>query len=110
MIGWALITIYMLFAAVFITVKGIENVSAAIKADGGKFTLNDVFANPIFRNIVISLVSTYGLYFISSLIFFDPAHMVTSFVQYLLVSSPDCLILHAPDSQKWHSSRLRIST
>jgi len=58
------------------------------------------------RNIVISLLSTYALYLVSSLIFFDvrparlsareaaeltrgdpqPAHMFTSFIQYLLLS------------------------
>lgn len=87
MICWALITVYMLFAAVFITVKGIQNVEAAVRADGGKFTLSDVFTNSIFRNIVISLLSTYGLYLLSSIIFFDVAHLFTSFVQYMLVRS-----------------------
>lgn len=35
---------------------------------------------------MISLLSTYALYLISSLVFFDPAHMITSFFQYLLFS------------------------
>lgn len=42
--------------------------------------------HPARRNIVISLLSTYALYLISSLIFLDPAHMFTSFLQYLLFS------------------------
>jgi len=32
-----------------------------------------------------SLLATYGLYFISSLIHLQPAHMFTSFIQYMLL-------------------------
>ena len=72
MCSFAAITAYMLFAAGFITAKGIINAKDAIEADGtGAFTLSDVFSNATFRNIVISLLSTYGLYLIASLIFFD---------------------------------------
>jgi len=110
MCSFAFITAYMLFAAGFITAKGIINARDAIEADGtSEFTLSDVFSNATFRNIVISLLSTYGLYLIASLIFFDvstrslhvgapdlslpclsscfqPAHMFTSFIQYLLLA------------------------
>ncbi|ORX46000.1 hypothetical protein BCR36DRAFT_107251 [Piromyces finnis] len=41
--------------------------------------------NPTFINIVISLLSTYGLYFIGSLLHGQPWHMITSFIQYLLM-------------------------
>ncbi|ORY77216.1 glycosyltransferase family 2 protein [Leucosporidium creatinivorum] len=82
-ISFALITVYMLAAAIIITVKGIQNAKAE---SGGSFSLSDIFANSIFRNIVISLLSTYGLYLIASIIFLDPAHMFTSFVQYLLIA------------------------
>ncbi|KAJ9052854.1 hypothetical protein DSO57_1031707 [Entomophthora muscae] len=41
--------------------------------------------NATFRDIVISLVSTYGLYLISSFMFFEPWHMFTSFPQYILL-------------------------
>jgi len=40
---------------------------------------------PTFRNIVISLASTYGLYFLSSVLYLEPWHMLTCFVQYLLM-------------------------
>ena len=36
-----------------------------------------------FRDIVLALGSTYGLYFISSFLYFEPWHMFTSFIQYL---------------------------
>ncbi|KAK3830273.1 MAG: glycosyltransferase family 2 protein [Linnemannia gamsii] len=38
-----------------------------------------------FRDTVISLASTYGLYIISSLLHFEPWHMLTSFIPYLFL-------------------------
>ncbi|KAI1291571.1 Chitin synthase, class 2 [Mortierella claussenii] len=38
-----------------------------------------------FRDTVISLLSTYGLYIISSLMHFEPWHMFTSFISYLFL-------------------------
>jgi hypothetical protein len=50
-------------------VKGIESV----EQEGG--TVSAVFGNKIFRNIVLSLAATYGLYIISSLLAFQPWHL-----------------------------------
>ncbi|KAG0269403.1 Chitin synthase, class 2 [Linnemannia exigua] len=38
-----------------------------------------------FRDTVISLASTYGLYIFSSLLHFEPWHMLTSFIPYLFL-------------------------
>ncbi|KAF9539240.1 Chitin synthase, class 2 [Mortierella hygrophila] len=38
-----------------------------------------------FRDSVISLASTYGLYIVSSLLHFEPWHMFTSFIPYLFL-------------------------
>ena len=92
----------MQFAAVFLTIKGVQQVAAERK-DGAKFS--DLFTNAIFRDIVISISATIGLYVVASIIhvhstcvnlaarvadmtFFsqlDPWHMLTSFVQYTLL-------------------------
>ncbi|KAM0790046.1 Chitin synthase 4 [Microbotryomycetes sp. NB124-2] len=80
---FGLITVYMMVCAVMITVKGVENARDA-STDG--FSLSDIFTNATFRNIVISLLSTYGLWLLASIIFLDPAHMFTSFLQYLLLA------------------------
>ncbi|GAA5825607.1 hypothetical protein JCM3770_004760 [Rhodotorula araucariae] len=85
-VSYALIMVYMLIAAGVITYYGVQNAKEAIEAEGGNFTVGDIFTNATFRNIVISLLSTYALYLVSSLMFFDPAHMFTSFLQYLLLS------------------------
>ncbi|KAF8802201.1 glycosyltransferase family 2 protein [Phlegmacium glaucopus] len=82
MIGFAVITIYMTVAAFILAFKGIQNLVAAKEV----LNLNSIFSNHIFRNIVLSLLATLGLYVISSLIFFEPWHMITSFIQYLLMA------------------------
>jgi chitin synthase len=53
--------------------------------------------NNTFRDIVISLAATYGLYFISSFMHFEPWHMFTSFIQYmfLLPSYVNILMMYA---------------
>ncbi|CAL1713774.1 unnamed protein product [Somion occarium] len=81
-IGFALITVYMTVAAFFLAFKGVQNI---INADG-PLTPSSLFTNAIFRNIVISLLATLGLYILASLVFFEPWHMITSFVQYLLMA------------------------
>ena len=41
--------------------------------------------SPGFRDIFISLAATYGMYFLTSLLYGEPWHMLTSFVQYLFM-------------------------
>ncbi|KAG8968969.1 Chitin synthase, class 1 [Tulasnella sp. 419] len=90
-IGFGLITIYMTFAALFLAVKGIQ----AIKIEnGGKLSLGTIFKDAIFFNIVLSLAATLGLYIAASLLFFEPWHMITSFVQYLLMAPSYIAVLN----------------
>jgi chitin synthase len=70
-----------MFASVFITVKSIQS-EIAEKA----FTIADIIKNQIFYTLIISLASTYLLWFVVSFLFFDPWHMFTSFLQYLLLT------------------------
>ncbi|KAI0800657.1 chitin synthase 2 [Fomes fomentarius] len=53
--------------------------------------------NATFRDIVISLAATYGLYFLGSLIHLEPWHMFTSFIQYMfwLPSYVNILMMYA---------------
>ena len=50
---------------------------------GADVILSLIGTNASFRDIVISLAATYGLYFIGSLMHFEPWHMFTSFLQYM---------------------------
>jgi chitin synthase len=70
-----------MFASVFITVKSVQ----AELADND-FSWTDIIKNQIFYTLIVSLASTYVLWFVVSFIFFDPWHMFTSFIQYLLLT------------------------
>ncbi|KAG2076830.1 glycosyltransferase family 2 protein [Suillus decipiens] len=56
-----------------------------------------VATNQTFREIVISLAATYGLYLFSSFMHLEPWHMFTSFIQYmfLLPSYVNILMMYA---------------
>jgi chitin synthase len=70
-----------MFASIFITVKSVQHELA-----DGQFHVSDIFKNQVFFTLIVSLVSTYILYFIVSFLFFDPWHMFTSFLQYLALT------------------------
>ena len=55
----------MQFAAIYLSIKGVQEVAAA-EHRGAQF--NDLFSNAIFRDIVISLSATIGLYVVASVI------------------------------------------
>lgn len=78
---WVGIMLYLVFASVFITVKSIQ----AETADH-KFAISDLFKNQLFFTLIVSLASTYILWFVISFLFFDPWHLFTSFIQYLLLT------------------------
>jgi chitin synthase len=79
---WAIIMAYLLFASIFITVRSVQ---IQVASSNG-FTFGLLFTNQYFFSLVISLASTYILYLVSSILFLDPWHMFTSFVQYLLLT------------------------
>jgi chitin synthase len=91
-IFFALLMGYMLFCSAWLTVKGIQATLASLAAEGEKFgqsfseTVSAIAGNRIFRDLIISTAATYGLYLVSSILFFDFLHMFTSFIQYLLLS------------------------
>ena len=64
--------VYMLFAAGWLTYKGIDAELANLRANhtdigGNVSTAGAIIGNPTFRNIILSVISTYGLYIISEL-------------------------------------------
>ncbi|RKF65274.1 Chitin synthase C, partial [Golovinomyces cichoracearum] len=79
-IFWAILMCYLMFASVFITVVSVRNELA-----DGQFNVLDILKNEIFYTLIVSLASTYALWFVVSFLFFDPWHMFTSFIQYLIL-------------------------
>ena len=78
---WVTLMLYLVFASVFITVKSIQQETR----DNG-FQIADIFKNQLFFTLIVSLASTYILWFVISFLFFDPWHLFTSFLQYLLLT------------------------
>lgn len=81
-IFFAILMAYMIFAAIFMAVNSIQ----LIYEDQSKITVSLFFKNEQFRDLVVATASTYALYFIASFIYFEPWHMFTSFIQYILLS------------------------
>ncbi|CAI6244364.1 unnamed protein product [Periconia digitata] len=79
---WCVIMAYLMFASIFITVRSVQ--SQIAKNNG--FSVGDIFTDQIFFTLIVSLASTYAMWLVVSIIFLDPWHMFTSFIQYLLLT------------------------
>lgn len=51
---------------------------------------------------MLALASTFGAYIVASLLYLDPWHLVTSFVQYLLMATSYINILNVYAFCNWH--------
>ncbi|QSZ30245.1 hypothetical protein DSL72_004767 [Monilinia vaccinii-corymbosi] len=71
MIIYSVVMIYTLFATVYIVYRQIHD-------NAGKLEIG----NNLFTNLVLSICSTIGLYFIMSFLYLDPWHMFTSSASY----------------------------
>ncbi|KAL2045250.1 hypothetical protein N7G274_002333 [Stereocaulon virgatum] len=78
---WVFIMLYLVFASVFITVRSIQ-----IETRDHTFNWTDLYKNQLFFTLIVSLLSTYILWIVISILFFDPWHIVTCFLQYLLLT------------------------
>lgn len=79
---FAVLMAYMIFAALFMAVHSVQE----IYRNHTKISVSLFFSNAEFRDLVVATSSTYALYFISSFLYFEPWHMITSFAQYILLS------------------------
>ncbi|GMM30452.1 chitin synthase [Martiniozyma asiatica (nom. inval.)] len=80
---FAVLMAYMIFATIFMSIKSITDI---IDENSQHFNWKSVFVESKFRNIIISIVSTYVLYLVGFIIFLQPQHMLTCSIQYLLLS------------------------
>ncbi|KAL2282392.1 hypothetical protein FJTKL_10516 [Diaporthe vaccinii] len=70
---FSIIMVYTLFASIYIVVYQITK--------GSGFDMHST----IMTNMILSVLSTIGLYFVMSFIYLEPWHMFTSFVQYFVL-------------------------
>jgi len=76
MVGFSIVMAYTLFATIYLTVKSIQ---ATISGN------EQLLGDNVFTNVVLALLSTSGLYFLSSVLYMDPWHMFSSFLQFTLL-------------------------
>ena len=72
MVVYSVIMIYTTFAALYVVITKLKS--------RDKKGLN--FGNDVFTNVIVSTLSTVGLYFFMSFLYLDPWHMFTSSAQY----------------------------
>ncbi|SSD60952.1 related to Chitin synthase 1 [Saccharomycodes ludwigii] len=80
-IFFAILFIYVVFCSIYLSVNTVEDV-----VDEDHVTFTSLMKSEPFRDLIVSMGSTYVLYFASSVIALQPWHMFTSFIQYLLLS------------------------
>jgi chitin synthase len=78
-----IIFIFAVIMGVMLFYTGVSIQKIVAAAIGSRRSFTSLMMVPIFRDMVLATASTFGLYMVSSLLYFDPWHMFTSFLQYL---------------------------
>jgi chitin synthase len=88
---WIYISAFVLFAIIMCLMLFLAgwNIASSVIGTGG-FSSATGFGNAFatssaFREILVALAATFGIYFLASILYLEPWHMITSFVQYLLL-------------------------
>ncbi|KAK7955629.1 Chitin synthase- class 2 [Apiospora aurea] len=74
MIVYGIIMFYTIFASIYIVVKQLTEKEQEL-----------TIGNNVFTNMIVSMASTTGLYFLMSFLYLDPWHMITSSAQYFML-------------------------
>lgn len=86
LIGFSILMLYIMFASFWLIYKGVMDAINHIEwTNDASENTKLIFENSNLRNMVMSLLATYGLYFMSSVLYLQPWHIVTSLPQYLLL-------------------------
>ncbi|CAL1701071.1 unnamed protein product [Somion occarium] len=83
---YAILALYLLVCSFALTVQAFMAIPDKIKAAKTSSEVIKVFLSSDVGTLIAAILSTYGIYIISSLLYRDPWHMVSSFLQYLLLA------------------------
>lgn len=78
MVIYGIIMSYVTFCSLYIIIKSF---SGGVMGEATEIK----FGDNIFTNLIVSTGSTLGVYFLMSVLYFDPWHMFTSSLQYFLM-------------------------
>ncbi|KAL1919164.1 uncharacterized protein VTP21DRAFT_2546 [Calcarisporiella thermophila] len=81
MIIFGVIMMFMLGTAFWLAVVALRQSAQ----EGALVSLSVALQNKEFRDVIVSMASTYGVYFLASILYLSPWHMVTSFIQYMIL-------------------------
>ncbi|KAG1450422.1 hypothetical protein G6F56_008354 [Rhizopus delemar] len=84
-IFFAILMGYILFCTAWITVQGVISAIETAESNTDARFLALIKQNT-FRDVIISVCSTYIMYFVSSCLFLDPWHIFTSLIPYVFMS------------------------
>jgi chitin synthase len=100
---FALIQLYIIVLSLYLVVRAFTTNKTDIDThDGAKKFLETFFGSSGPGIIIIALASTFGLYYVASFLYWDPWHMFTSFIQYLLLAPSFINILMIYAFSNWH--------
>lgn len=83
MVIFAILTIYLMFCSIFLTVKAFSSINTANDHTVGDYL--KTFLSGSNGVLIAALLATYGLYFAASILYLDFWHMITSFLPYTLM-------------------------
>jgi len=81
MIIYSVIMVYTTFASIYIIVRQLRGQQHGDDDNGPDLHMG----NNVFTNLTVSIASTIGLYFLMSLLYLEPWHMITSSIQYFVL-------------------------
>jgi len=83
---FAFLSLYLMACSLWLTVQSFIDIPATLIAKPSALeSFMSFFRGPL-GPLVAAMISTFGLYLVASLLYLDPFHMVTSFVQYLILA------------------------
>ncbi|KAI0246968.1 chitin synthase [Lactifluus subvellereus] len=79
---YAILAVYLLVCSLVLTVKAVVNIPNELKNKTASQVIVTFFSPPV-GPLIITMVSTFGIYLFASILYRDPWHMSSSFFQYL---------------------------
>ncbi|KAE9410457.1 glycosyltransferase family 2 protein [Gymnopus androsaceus JB14] len=80
---YAVLAVYLLVCSFWLTIRAFIDIPNQIKADNG--SILTLFEGPV-GTLIAAMLSTFGIYIVSSFLYRDPWHMFSSFPQYLCLA------------------------
>ncbi|KAG6883388.1 hypothetical protein C0993_006453, partial [Termitomyces sp. T159_Od127] len=80
---YAFLSAYLLVCSLWLTGLSLKAIPERVAQHKGFI---ETFLQPPLGPLMAAMIATFGIYFIASTLFFDPAHMFHSFPQYLLLA------------------------